>query len=218
MNAPHRPGERFIFLLTGGAVLLFVPLFILQEIGPLDFWWWFAIAVFILCGLTFLCDRSYLARLVDDFRKKTLLKILYGLISATVLYWFFYGGNVISLRMFRFAETGIYMIYQFREGSSTLKIALFMIFIIGPGEELLWRGFFQDTYSEKTGKLTGFLVSALLYGSVHIGSLNPMLVTAAYLCGLFWGSLYLWKRSPLLNIASHIMWDLGVFIVFPFSR
>ncbi len=217
MNSPAEVGDRSLFFITAGAILLFFPLFMIQEIGPLDFWWWFTLVIIIMCALIFLLDKPYLSRIVEDFQNDTSLKILYGFISATVLYWFFYGGNLISLRLFKFAGSGIAQIYQFKEGGSTLKIVLLMIFIIGPGEELLWRGFIQDKYSKKIGKHTGFLITALLYGSVHTGSLNPMLVTAAFFCGLFWGSLYMWKRSILLNTASHILWDLGVFIIFPFS-
>ena len=33
---------------------------------------------------------------------------------------------------------------------------------------------------------------------------------------LFWGWLYLRFRSPVLNIVSHTLWDLAVFVVFPF--
>jgi membrane protease YdiL (CAAX protease family) len=206
-------GDRSVFLITAGAILLFLPLFIIQEIGPFDFWWWFALVIFILCVLTFLSDRPYFARLVDDLQKNTLLKILCGLISSILLYGFFYGGNIISLRMFRLAGTGIAQIYQYREGGSTLKIVLFMICIIGPGEELFWRGFIQDKYSKKIGKLPGFLITALLYGSVHIGSLNPMLVTAAFFCGLFWGSLTVYVETLTIaqHYQSHSMGSWGIY-------
>jgi membrane protease YdiL (CAAX protease family) len=44
-----------------------------------------------------------------------------------------------------------------------------------------------------------------------------MLILAALVCGIFWGSLFLKYRSPLMLIVSHTLWDLLVFIVLPFS-
>jgi membrane protease YdiL (CAAX protease family) len=43
-----------------------------------------------------------------------------------------------------------------------------------------------------------------------------MLILAAAVCGVFWGGLYLRFRSPLLNIVSHTLWDLLVFVILPF--
>ena len=62
----------------------------------------------------------------------------------------------------------------------------------------------------------GFALTALLYTAVHLSSGNIMLVLAAAVCGVFWGWLYLRFRSPILNIVSHTLWDLAVFVVFPF--
>jgi membrane protease YdiL (CAAX protease family) len=59
-------------------------------------------------------------------------------------------------------------------------------------------------------------LTALLYTAVHLAGGNIMLVLAAALCGVFWGWLYLRFRSPLLNIISHTLWDLLVFVVLPF--
>ncbi len=56
----------------------------------------------------------------------------------------------------------------------------------------------------------------MLYTAVHLASGNIMLVLAAAVCGVFWGWLYLRYRSPVLNIVSHTLWDLAVFVVFPF--
>jgi hypothetical protein len=43
-----------------------------------------------------------------------------------------------------------------------------------------------------------------------------MLILAAAVCGVFWGWLYLRFRSPLLNVVSHAVWDLLVFVILPF--
>jgi hypothetical protein len=43
-----------------------------------------------------------------------------------------------------------------------------------------------------------------------------MLVLAAAVCGLFWGVLYLRTGSILLVAVSHTLWDIAVFVLFPF--
>lgn len=42
-----------------------------------------------------------------------------------------------------------------------------------------------------------------------------MLILAAGLCGLFWGFLYVQNGSILLNIVSHTVWDVAIFLLFP---
>jgi len=90
-----------------------------------------------------------------------------------------------------------------------------MTFIIGPGEELFWRGFLQRRFQIEKGPFQGFLLATLLYTGVHIGSGNVMLVLAAGICGLFWGFLYLRTGSLLLNVVSHTAWDMAIFLFFP---
>jgi membrane protease YdiL (CAAX protease family) len=44
-----------------------------------------------------------------------------------------------------------------------------------------------------------------------------MLILAALIAGLFWGFMYYRYRSLLANVVSHTVWDVAVFLVFPFS-
>jgi len=99
-----------------------------------------------------------------------------------------------------------------------LRIAALMIFIIGPGEELFWRSFLQRRLQNKSGKYSGFILATGIYTLVHIGSGNVMLVLAAGVCGLFWGYLYLRYGSVTLNIVSHTLWDVTVFLWLPFNK
>ena len=102
-------------------------------------------------------------------------------------------------------------------GASKLRIAVLMIFIIGPGEELFWRGFLQRSLQNKIGNNLGFILATSIYTLVHLGSGNVMLVLAAGVCGLFWGYLYLRYGSITLNIVSHTLWDVTVFLWLPFN-
>jgi len=202
-------------LLAVPAVVLFVPLFFLRQLGPLDFWGWMSFNIAAVITFSLLRDRSYPALLKKDFKSGLTQKIILGLFSALLLYALFYAGNELSQIIFPFAETDISRVYSFKQGAATWRIAVLMVFIIGPGEEIFWRGFLQRKWTEKFGSLPGLIMAVFFYAGIHISSGNIMLVLAAAVCGLFWGVLYLRYRSVIMLIVSHTIWDLLIFLAFP---
>jgi membrane protease YdiL (CAAX protease family) len=91
-----------------------------------------------------------------------------------------------------------------------------MLFLIGPAEEIFWRGYIQKNLAAKWNPNVGFVVTALVYALVHAGSMNFMLTMAALVAGVAWGALYRFfpERFPAI-ILSHALWDVAVFIWFP---
>lgn len=212
----ERSGPSIPILPAILALLLFVPLFAFRRIGPLDFWWWMGGSIVLAVVFGFLSDRSYGRLFRDDLRSSTGKKILLGIFSALVLYGIFFAGNTASRILFPFADSGIAQVYGFKQGASVLRIALLMGLIIGPGEELFWRGYLQRFWQSRFGRIPGFAASVLLYTLIHSASGNLMLILAAGVCGLFWGALYLRYRSVVILIVSHTLWDLMVFLILPF--
>ncbi len=196
------------------AVVLFVPLFALRRIGGFDFWWWMSLSVALLVSFGFYSDKSYLNIILKDLRGGLLKKIGLGILSAGFLYAVFFVGNELSRTIFPFAGDEISQVYSFKQNASALRIILLMIFIIGPGEELFWRGYLQRHWQKRYGKILGFVSASALYALVHAASGNIMLVLSAGVCGLFWGILYLRYRSILLICVSHTLWDLAIFVFF----
>lgn len=213
-----RPGPHPRLVAGAGAVAaaLFIALFRFQRLGPLDFWAWLAASIVLVVALGFVLDRGYAARLKRDVASAPLRKIGIGIASAAVLYAVFAAGRLLALRLFPFAAAGIGSVYALKSGVPLLRVVLLIALVIGPGEELFWRGFFQASVAETTGRRRALFLTALLYSAVHLSSGNMMLVLAAAVCGFFWGWLYLRFRSPLANVVSHTLWDLGVFVIFPF--
>jgi len=199
------------------AILLFVPLFITRGLGPIDFWWWLSANLIILISIVFFMDKSWRLAIAQDMAGNILFKIGLGVLSALLLYVVFFVGNFISRNIFTFAGSGIQDVYAFKMGVSKFRIALLMIFIIGPGEELFWRGFLQRNLQKRVGKYLGFALATGIYTLIHLGSGNIMLVLAAGVCGLFWGYLYLKYNSMVLNVISHTLWDVSVFLLLPFN-
>lgn len=198
-------------------MILFVPLFIFRRIGPLDFWIWMSVNAIILNGLAAFSDASWREAIFSDLSKYRAKKIAIGLVGALFLYGVFFAGNWLSRMLLPFAETDINLVYEFKGGTSPLLIGCLMALLIGPGEELFWRGFLQRRLAVHLGKWRGFFFATALYTIMHAGSLNPMLLVAALFCGAFWGWLYMRTGSLLTVVASHVAWDISVFLIFPFT-
>ena len=207
--------RRFTLIITFLAVALFIPLFVTRGVGKFDFWWWMSLNISFLTALVAVLDPGWRNAVTNDLKEQVLQKIGMGVLSALGLYIVFYLGNAVSRLIFPFAGANIENVYAFKAGAAPIRIAILMAFIIGPGEELFWRGFLQRRFQMGKGPFQGFLLATLLYAGVHVASGNVMLVLAAGVCGLFWGFLYLRTGSLLLNVVSHTAWDMAIFIFFP---
>ena len=91
-----------------------------------------------------------------------------------------------------------------------------MLFLIGPAEEIFWRGYIQKQLSARWNPNIGFIVTTSIYALVHAGSCNFMLTMAALVAGAAWGLLYrFFPKHFAAIIISHALWDVAVFIWFP---
>jgi len=199
------------------AIVLFSPMFVLHGLGGFDFWWWMSSNLIVLISLSLFLDKSYRTYLKEDFSTGLARKVLFGLVSAIVLYFFFYAGNSLSRRIFDFAGEGIANVYAFKGDAEGIRIGLLMLLIIGPGEEFFWRGFLQRHFQDRLGNWGGFILATAIYTGVHVLTGNVMLIVAALVAGLFWGWLYMKYNSMVMNIISHTIWDISVFLLFPFN-
>ena len=199
--------------LVYGTVLLAAVLWFIQfVIHPFNFWYEMAFSILLLCISAVLVNRDKF-----DFGTLNIRDVVVGIISAGVLYLIFYLGNIMSGVIFPFKDQQILSVYQNAEGTSPFLIAAFLVLVIGPGEEIFWRGFIQKVVSIKYGEQKGIILSVLLYTAVHLLTGNFMLILAALVCGTFWGLLY-WKEKRLLPvIISHAIWDVTAFVLLPFQ-
>ena len=197
------------------AIALFGPLFVYRHIGPFDFWWWMSANLAILIGWAAATDSVFRSSVFKDLRVDLPRKILLGLVSAATLYFIFLAGNIISRNLFPFAARDIAAVYDFKSGVAPARVWILMTLVIGPGEEIFWRGYLQRALALRFGPAAGWLLATALYAGAHAGSGNVMLVLAALVCGLFWGWLYLRFGSITLNAISHTAWDVVVFLLWP---
>ncbi len=141
--------------------------------------------------------------------------VVYGLVSAAILYGIFYLGNFVSGLLFDFSAHQVGSIYAKGEGTHPVVILFILLFITSPGEEIFWRGYLQRKLMARYSDFSGWILGSIVYGLVHIWSMNFMLVGAAMVAGAFWGFLYLRYRSLSMLIISHALWTVGVFVLFP---
>lgn len=139
-----------------------------------------------------------------------------GVVLAAVLWGVFWIGDRLSSMMFGFARGQVDMIYGMKDGENPVVLTLLMLFVIGPAEEIFWRGYVQENLSCRWGANLGFVVTALAYSLVHLPKFNFMLVMAALVAGVFWGLAYrLFPERLGAIVISHALWDCAVFIWFP---
>jgi hypothetical protein len=213
----ERKAVNDLYTIGFTGLLIFVPLFVFRNLWVLDFWWWMSLNLTVVVSLSLLRDRTFRRELALDWSSRKGRKIFWGVVSAAVLYLVFFVGNILVREVFHFAPQDIRSVYGFKGDASPLRIALLMVLFIGPGEELFWRGFIQGNLSALMGRTNGFLLAVLFYTLIHVATGNLILILAALTGGLFWGWLYMRHQSMLLNMVSHIVWDITVFLLFPFG-
>lgn len=160
------------------------------------------------------------AFLGKDFKKQfsfSIKDILIGIGSAAVLYGIFQLGYAFSKLIFVFAEEQVGNIYLIKSGGNTLYLGLLLAFLIGPAEEIFWRGYVQRMLEPHYGEWSALVITAITYTFIHLWSFNFMLILSALVCGIFWGLLYKYNKNLVTLILSHAIWDVSVFILFPIS-
>ena len=175
-----------------------------------NFWIGIAISASILMVVAIILRKEILKQFQWTWKA-----IGFGLLAAVALWMIFYVGEYLSGLLFGFAREQVDNIYALKEGQSKLWIALGLIFIMGPAEEIFWRGFVQQNFINKYGEWKGFVFATLIYALVHIWSFNFMLVMAALVCGIFWGLMYRYNKNLVPLVISHAVWDVAVFILLP---
>jgi membrane protease YdiL (CAAX protease family) len=175
-----------------------------------NFWVTMACAGIILILMSVFLGKDFINQF--SFSVKD---VLIGVSSAVVLYGVFYLGDYFSKLLFDFAKDQVANIYLLKEGENEWCLGLLLILLVGPAEEIFWRGYVQRTLESICGAWVALVVTVLIYTLVHIWSFNFMLIMSALVCGAFWGLLYKYNKNLVTLIISHALWDVSVFVLFP---
>ena len=209
-----------LFVALAVATLLWFWMFSPWTAGITNFWITMAVAGVSLTTMALLFSpevRTGVRTLFRRYSLRALLgQLLLGVALAALMWGIFWVGDKLSTLWFSFARPQVDSIYAMKHGLPSSVIALLLLFVIGPAEELFWRGYVQRTLAAHVGVDGAFVLTAAVYTLVHVWSMNFMLIMAALVAGGVWGLLYRLRPSLLpALIVSHAIWDACVFVVFP---
>ncbi len=112
-------------------------------------------------------------------------------------------------------DAQIRQIYELRTSRPRGEIAARLALLIGPAEEIFWRGLVQAALMDRFGRWRGAALAALAYGGVHVVTGNFTLMGAAGVAGAHWCALYAAGVPLGALIVSHSSWDIWIFLVQP---
>lgn len=219
--------KQVVFSIVIAAALWFV-MFSPWTAPHLPFWIAMAVSACLLTALAWLFGGS---RHLHMKWQEVPTTVLLGVGIAVVLWGVFWMGDKLSQWLFDFARPQVDTIYAMKTGSAPWVIGLLLLFVIGPAEELFWRGYVQRTLAQRLtlsykripraratqrARNWAFILTTAAYTLVHLPSMNFMLIMSALVCGLLWGGLYrLFPHRLPAIILSHALWDAAVFVWFP---
>lgn len=138
-----------------------------------------------------------------------------GFASAATLYATFRVGDVFARRFVPGGDAQIRDIYALQAIRPRREIAARLATVIGPAEELFWRGLVQEALMTRYGRWPGAALAAMAYGGVHLVSGNFTLFGAAGIAGAHWCAFYAAGVPLGALVVSHVTWDVWIFLVQP---
>ena len=98
-----------------------------------------------------------------------------------------------------------------------------LIVVIASCEEVLCRGLLPGSIPSAARGLCApsapefrrVVSYSLVYALTTVPLKSPLLVSCALICGIIWGTLRVGTGSILVPILAHVIWDLGVLLVWP---
>lgn len=138
-----------------------------------------------------------------------------GLASAAGLYVVFQVGDRLARRLLTGGSREIAEIYALRTLRPRLEIAARLGTVVGPAEELFWRGYVMRRLVSTSGRWRGAAGASALYGGAHVVTGNVTLTGAASIAGMYWSALAAMGMPMAALIVSHVAWDIWIFLVAP---
>lgn len=179
-----------------------------------NFWLKMGIATVIIATISLFYAGKEVRRQLFSFKPR---HIIIGIGSAVVLYFLFWLGKIVLEAVFPSSSMSISSIYAPRSTVPLPIIALLLLFVTSPAEEIFWRGMLQRFFTKKWGSWGGFAAGTLVYAGVHTVTLNVPLILAAFTAGFVWCLIYRYEKSIIPGIISHSLWATAIFVVFPMA-
>ena len=187
-----------------------VPAFMATFRGPRTSFWSRMTATGVVLGTLSVVANPRLRRLKIGWRE-----VVAGFASAAALYVTFKFGDRFARRFVPGGANQIADIYALRELAPRGETAARLVTVIGPAEELFWRGLVQEALMRRYGRWTGAAMASVAYSAVHVTTGNFTLMGAAGVAGAHWAALYAAGVPLGALVVSHCVWDVWIFLVQP---
>jgi hypothetical protein len=138
-----------------------------------------------------------------------------GAAIAAALYAVFTVGDKAARVIMPSGAKDIDEVYALRSLRPKGEIAARLATVVGPAEELYWRGMLQSELTRRLGPVKGAAAATVAYGGVHLCTRNPTLIGAATVAGSGWSALAAAGVPMPALVFSHIIWDIWIFLVQP---
>ena len=191
---------------VAGLVVAAVAWGLLFGLGRAAFWSRAAVAGLAIGVYGIVAQRAT----IGDLLRPTAVDVAIGLAGAVVLYGVFWAGDALLRRWLPTTAAQVDELYEVRSAPRSERLPIpAVLLLVGPCEELFWRGLVQAR--------AGFLLVLAGYAAVHLWERKAVLILAAVVGGAFWGGLFAWRGTLVAPIISHALWDLAVVVWFPFG-
>ena len=187
----------------------------IDELHPMSVW------VFILlcllgAGIVLVLYSAW--RRIDGFRRAPDLTM--RKLNSDLWAGFGIGALFFALVTGSIALLGGYRIGAVRWDTVSVVKIFFQFFVVGVGEEVLFRGIVFRMLDERWGTLVALILSSLLFGFLHITNENATVWSSIAItveAGLLLGAAYKWSGSLWLPIGIHWAWNFFQGPVFGFA-
>lgn len=206
MKLPERPSPG----LVAASLLVAYGAFAATFRGPRPRFWQRMSRTALLLGTTAIINQESLRK-----QRPRASDLAQGAAIAAGLYGIFAVGDRVTRAVMPTGNEDIANIYQLRRLRPRAELALRLALVIAPAEELYWRGLVQPALAQRYGRAKGAAAATVLYGGAHLCTGNLTLVGAATVAGAGWSGLAAAGVSMPALIASHVVWDVWIFLVRP---
>lgn len=154
-----------------------------------------------------------------DMFTLTMPAFVIGILSTIPLFLLCYLVYKIPIRAVEFTRRFMKSIYRdFVRHCSTTQLLLVAV-MSGIGEELLFRGILQTTFTrwcggDTRGLILGIVITSLLFGLVH--PINKLYVFLCFGIGIYLGAIFAMSGNNLLvPIILHALYNFVIFLAMP---
>jgi membrane protease YdiL (CAAX protease family) len=206
MRLPSRPSRAF----TAASLAVGYASFASTFLGPRERFWQRMTRTGLLLGTAALAADEDLRSARPRPRD-----VATGAAIAAGLYGVFLVGDKAARVIMPTGAEDIADVYELRTLRPKGEIAARLAAVIGPAEELYWRGLLQSELTRRYGPVKGAAAATAAYSGVHLCTRNPTLIGAATVAGGGWSVLRAAGASMPALVISHVLWDIWIFLVQP---